>query len=324
MISLVRNIGVFFSMLNTMNRGNAYRETLGKRALSFFPASFPYLPYLIGVKFAAHEVRLSFPMSGSFLDMFEALLATAHRFGGCVGSGPRHLSLASLGQLLDVLWALLAAKKCGPCLRRTFGRLFSSSLAYRHFAPSVFVGVPPGCSLATVGHVGEICARISIVSNPPSFGFLPIAGTKFNRFYHWHQPNCKKLLDPARTVGLETLSPSYVGAHPFFDIVRPPDVTNSAIARVFEHVDVPKFLIFHDNIIPQNLCGYKRERALCGYAGEHDELDDAGWERFEWKANGGYGNQGKKTSRGRDNATREVIWFNKSCVKPDAVQGSLF
>ncbi len=64
--------------------------------------------------------------------------------------------------------------------------------------------------------------------------------------------------------------------------------------------------------------------ALCGYAGEHDELDDAGWERFEWKANGGYGNQGKKTSRGRDNATREVIWFNKSCVKPDAVQGSLF
>lgn len=64
--------------------------------------------------------------------------------------------------------------------------------------------------------------------------------------------------------------------------------------------------------------------ALCGYAGEHDELDDAGWERFEWKANGGYGNQGKKTSRGRDNAAREVIWFNKSCVRPDAVQGSLF
>lgn len=64
--------------------------------------------------------------------------------------------------------------------------------------------------------------------------------------------------------------------------------------------------------------------ALCGYAGEHDELDDAGWERFEWKANGGYGNQGKNTSRGRDNAAREVIWFNKSCVKPDAVQGSLF
>ena len=40
--------------------------------------------------------------------------------------------------------------------------------------------------------------------------------------------------------------------------------------------------------------------------------------------NGGYGNQGKKTSRGRDNAAREVIWFNKSCVRPDAVQGSLF
>ena len=56
--------------------------------------------------------------------------------------------------------------------------------------------------------------------------------------------------------------------------------------------------------------------ALCGYS-EHDELEHAGWEKFEWKANGGYGNQGKKPgSRGKANAAREVIWFSPYCVKP--------
>jgi len=57
--------------------------------------------------------------------------------------------------------------------------------------------------------------------------------------------------------------------------------------------------------------------ALAGYASEHDELEDLGWERFEWKANGGYGNQGKKPgSRGKANAAREVIWFSPYCIKP--------
>lgn len=58
--------------------------------------------------------------------------------------------------------------------------------------------------------------------------------------------------------------------------------------------------------------------AFCGYAGEHDELEDLGWERFEWKANGGYGNQGKSDkAKGRENAKREVIWFSPHCLKPD-------
>ena len=58
--------------------------------------------------------------------------------------------------------------------------------------------------------------------------------------------------------------------------------------------------------------------ALAGYASEHDELEDLGWERFEWKAQGGYGNQGKKPgSRGKANAAREVIWFSPHCLKPD-------
>ena len=59
--------------------------------------------------------------------------------------------------------------------------------------------------------------------------------------------------------------------------------------------------------------------ALAGYAGEHDELEDLGWERFEWKANGGYGNQGKKGSKaaGKANASREVIWFSPHCLKEE-------
>lgn len=59
--------------------------------------------------------------------------------------------------------------------------------------------------------------------------------------------------------------------------------------------------------------------ALCGYSGEHDELEDLGWERFEWKAVGGYGNQAKEGSKatGKANAAREVIWFSPHCLKPD-------
>lgn len=60
--------------------------------------------------------------------------------------------------------------------------------------------------------------------------------------------------------------------------------------------------------------------AMCGYSGEHDELEDLGWERFEWKAAGGYGNQAKPGSKakGKKNAGREVIWFSPHCLKPSA------
>lgn len=60
--------------------------------------------------------------------------------------------------------------------------------------------------------------------------------------------------------------------------------------------------------------------ALCGYEGEHDL---PGWEQVEWRAVGGYGNQGKQeVKRGRDNAKRERIWFSPACLKGQ--QRSLF
>ena len=53
--------------------------------------------------------------------------------------------------------------------------------------------------------------------------------------------------------------------------------------------------------------------ALCGYDTEHAMPSD--WEVFAWKAHGGYGNQGDET-RGRDNASREAVWFSPACLPP--------
>lgn len=64
--------------------------------------------------------------------------------------------------------------------------------------------------------------------------------------------------------------------------------------------------------------------ALCGYAGEgHEELEAHGWDVHEWKAKGGYGNQGED-SDGRDNAARERIWFSPHCIPDRSPQRSLF
>jgi DNA adenine methylase len=65
--------------------------------------------------------------------------------------------------------------------------------------------------------------------------------------------------------------------------------------------------------------------ALCGYEGEHDELEALGWECVAWKARGGYGNQRKDGEN--ENARRERIWFSPACLKvraaPPAEQLSL-
>lgn len=60
--------------------------------------------------------------------------------------------------------------------------------------------------------------------------------------------------------------------------------------------------------------------ALCGYQGEHDELEAIGWEVHAWRAQGGYANQ-NQSGRGMNNRTRERIWFSPHCIKG---QGQLF
>lgn len=53
--------------------------------------------------------------------------------------------------------------------------------------------------------------------------------------------------------------------------------------------------------------------ALCGYEGEHDELEDHGWSVLAWKAKGGYGSQAK--GQARENSKKERVWFSPYCLK---------
>lgn len=56
--------------------------------------------------------------------------------------------------------------------------------------------------------------------------------------------------------------------------------------------------------------------ALCGYDREHNELTEKhNWSVFEWKTQGGYANQAKEDSRGKENKSKERIWFSPYCLK---------
>jgi len=61
--------------------------------------------------------------------------------------------------------------------------------------------------------------------------------------------------------------------------------------------------------------------ALCGYTGEHEALEAAGWSVLAWKTPGGMA-QGKG-KRGTQNRDRERIWFSPHCLgEPFAAQGA--
>lgn len=51
--------------------------------------------------------------------------------------------------------------------------------------------------------------------------------------------------------------------------------------------------------------------ALCGYDGEHNELEAQGWSVVAWKASGGY------ARKNATNANRERIWFSPGCLQDD-------
>jgi hypothetical protein len=63
--------------------------------------------------------------------------------------------------------------------------------------------------------------------------------------------------------------------------------------------------------------------AICGYFGEHNELEERGWSVYRWKANGGFSNQGKSGARGKANARLETIWFSPACLKVEDAQCQL-
>jgi hypothetical protein len=62
--------------------------------------------------------------------------------------------------------------------------------------------------------------------------------------------------------------------------------------------------------------------ALCGYDGEHNELEALGWTVEAWKAQGGYSNQSDGEN---ENSKKERIWFSPACIKNvDATGQSAF
>jgi hypothetical protein len=63
--------------------------------------------------------------------------------------------------------------------------------------------------------------------------------------------------------------------------------------------------------------------ALCGYEGEHDLLERAGWTVMAWKAQGGYSTTGKGEEN--TNRFRERVWFSPHCLPAglDSVDGTL-
>lgn len=58
--------------------------------------------------------------------------------------------------------------------------------------------------------------------------------------------------------------------------------------------------------------------ALCGYEGEHNELEGLDWYKIRWVAAGGYGSRNPENK----NAERERIWFSPHCL--DLRQKDLF
>jgi hypothetical protein len=59
--------------------------------------------------------------------------------------------------------------------------------------------------------------------------------------------------------------------------------------------------------------------ALCGYEGDHEELEGYGWSVHAWKTNGGYG--GGRGGDAAKNQHRERVWFSPHCLSKQ--QGSL-
>ena len=60
--------------------------------------------------------------------------------------------------------------------------------------------------------------------------------------------------------------------------------------------------------------------ALCGHAGEHDALLDAGWFIGTWKARKGYAASPEAVQNSKD----ETVWFSPHCIRADVGQSRMF
>ena len=62
--------------------------------------------------------------------------------------------------------------------------------------------------------------------------------------------------------------------------------------------------------------------ALCGYDGNATKLPET-WTTWGWTTDGGYSNISCKETRGKDNASRERIWFSPHCYDPTDLDNTL-
>lgn len=114
----------------------------------------------------------------------------------------------------------------------------------------------------------------------------------------------RRVLGPSPTTKLGLtgvlLDPPYDHAERA-DCYRIDDASLSADVRAWaiEHGDDPEMHI-----------------VLCGYDTEHEMPET--WRAVPWKAHGGYGSQGN--GRGRDNASREVLWCSPGCLDGSQLQ----
>jgi DNA adenine methylase len=113
--------------------------------------------------------------------------------------------------------------------------------------------------------------------------------------------NWDRILGPACTIGHGVagvvLDPPYLDDTHSVQYSAGGNVAQAVRKWAIENGDNPKFRI-----------------ALCGYEAKGYDFP-SNWETLEWKAAGGYANQGKEDGRGRENAKRERVWFSPHCLK---------
>ena len=76
-----------------------------------------------------------------------------------------------------------------------------------------------------------------------------------------------------------------------------PDIAGDVLAWCIENGDNPRYRI-----------------VLCGYEGEHNQLESLGWSKQAWKAGRAYGRSNGKTANS-ENRTKERIWYSPYCLQ---------
>jgi len=115
-----------------------------------------------------------------------------------------------------------------------------------------------------------------------------------------------KVISPAVTYKNKGLSPGNITGI----LLDPPYDLDGRVKKIYQE----------DKDIFAQVCQWAIENgenpllriALCGYDGDHGIPKN--WQTYSWQTNGGMSNQAVGESRGKDNKTKECIWFSPHCL----------